>query len=101
MESLGGVFIATLFGLVLAMITLGFEVVYYRKKKSKIEMKKKKDEKKDRKRNENIVREKIPNIKFITVDPKTIDFGGELNKNFNQKDIILYPKARKGLPLVN
>ncbi|KAK0162799.1 hypothetical protein PV327_006545 [Microctonus hyperodae] len=31
-ESLGGVFIATLFGLALAMITLGFEVIYYRRR---------------------------------------------------------------------
>nr|AOE48114.1 putative ionotropic receptor IR10 [Scaeva pyrastri] len=40
LESLGGVFIATLFGLALAMITLAAEVVYYKKKtkaeKSKI-----------------------------------------------------------------
>ncbi|XP_012263496.2 ionotropic receptor 25a [Athalia rosae] len=32
LESLGGVFIATLFGLALAMITLAGEVIYYRKK---------------------------------------------------------------------
>lgn len=32
LESLGGVFIATLFGLILAMVTLGFEIMYYRKK---------------------------------------------------------------------
>ncbi|KZC07022.1 Glutamate receptor, ionotropic kainate 2, partial [Dufourea novaeangliae] len=32
LESLGGVFIATLFGLALAMITLAGEVLYYRKK---------------------------------------------------------------------
>ncbi|XP_055844793.1 glutamate receptor ionotropic, kainate 3 [Episyrphus balteatus] len=32
LESLGGVFIATLFGLALAMITLAAEVVYYKKK---------------------------------------------------------------------
>ncbi|XP_034483248.1 uncharacterized protein LOC117788566 [Drosophila innubila] len=32
LESLGGVFIATLFGLILAMITLGFEIIYYQKK---------------------------------------------------------------------
>ncbi|XP_008546980.2 ionotropic receptor 25a [Microplitis demolitor] len=32
LESLGGVFIATLFGLALAMITLGIEVLYHRRK---------------------------------------------------------------------
>ncbi|KAH8386835.1 hypothetical protein KR093_002841, partial [Drosophila rubida] len=32
LESLGGVFIATLFGLIMAMVTLGFEIVYYQKK---------------------------------------------------------------------
>lgn len=34
MESLGGVFIATLFGLALALITLIGEVIYYRRKQS-------------------------------------------------------------------
>ncbi|KAM3955104.1 LOW QUALITY PROTEIN: ionotropic receptor 8a [Aphomia sociella] len=39
LESLGGVFIATLFGLGLAMITLAWEVFYYkRKEKNKIQM---------------------------------------------------------------
>lgn len=36
LESLGGVFIATLFGLVLAIITLVGEVFYYRKKEVKV-----------------------------------------------------------------
>jgi ionotropic glutamate receptor len=35
LESLGGVFIATLFGLALAMITLAGEVIYYKKKDEK------------------------------------------------------------------
>lgn len=34
LESLGGVFIATLFGLALAMVTLVIEVAYYRRKES-------------------------------------------------------------------
>ncbi|XP_034670345.1 uncharacterized protein LOC117902874 [Drosophila subobscura] len=37
LESLGGVFIATLFGLVLAMITLGLEVVYFKKRQETLE----------------------------------------------------------------
>lgn len=35
LESLGGVFIATLFGLALAMVTLVFEVIYYRRRDAK------------------------------------------------------------------
>ncbi|XP_017114553.1 uncharacterized protein LOC108137406 [Drosophila elegans] len=38
LESLGGVFIATLFGLVLAMMTLGMEVLYYKKKQNTLEI---------------------------------------------------------------
>ncbi|KAH8235493.1 hypothetical protein KR032_001672, partial [Drosophila birchii] len=37
LESLGGVFIATLFGLILAMMTLAMEVLYYKRKSSKLE----------------------------------------------------------------
>ncbi|CAB0007515.1 unnamed protein product [Nesidiocoris tenuis] len=36
LESLGGVFIATLFGLVLAMITLGIEILYEKKAKRNV-----------------------------------------------------------------
>lgn len=36
LESLGGVFIATLFGLIVAMITLAVEVIYYQKKQKKL-----------------------------------------------------------------
>lgn len=35
LESLGGVFIATLFGLALAMVTLVIEVVYYRRREAR------------------------------------------------------------------
>lgn len=35
LESLGGVFIATLFGLALAMITLAIEVVYYKRREAR------------------------------------------------------------------
>ncbi|KAK2580489.1 hypothetical protein KPH14_006227 [Odynerus spinipes] len=43
LESLGGVFIATLFGLALAMITLAGEVLYYRKRNATQAIEKKKD----------------------------------------------------------
>ncbi|CAF4939724.1 unnamed protein product [Pieris macdunnoughi] len=36
LESLGGVFIATLFGLGLAMVTLAWEVFYYKRKENKV-----------------------------------------------------------------
>ncbi|XP_064555995.1 uncharacterized protein Ir8a [Drosophila montana] len=36
LESLGGVFIATLLGLIMAMITLAFEVMYYQKKQNSL-----------------------------------------------------------------
>ncbi|KAF7407327.1 hypothetical protein HZH66_001864 [Vespula vulgaris] len=45
LESLGGVFIATLFGLALAMITLAGEVLYYRKRNASQGKDKKKDSK--------------------------------------------------------
>ena len=41
LESLGGVFIATLFGLALAMLTLAGEVLYYRVKSEKLHKNKK------------------------------------------------------------
>lgn len=36
LQSLGGVFIATLFGLILAMITLAIEIMYYKKKQKSL-----------------------------------------------------------------
>ncbi|XP_017892674.1 ionotropic receptor 25a [Ceratina calcarata] len=47
LESLGGVFIATLFGLALAMVTLAGEVIYYRKRKDP-QKEKRKDKKKSK-----------------------------------------------------
>lgn len=42
-EILGGVFIATLFGLGLAMVTLAWEVFYYKRKESKVNVFEKKE----------------------------------------------------------
>nr|XP_003700444.1 PREDICTED: glutamate receptor ionotropic, kainate 2 [Megachile rotundata] len=53
LESLGGVFIATLFGLALAMITLAGEVLYYRKRTTQ------KDKQKDKKKVNTIDNDKI------------------------------------------
>nr|XP_033332474.1 ionotropic receptor 25a [Megalopta genalis] len=52
LESLGGVFIATLFGLALAMVTLVGEVLYYRKKNDS-QQEKPKDKKKTKRSVEN------------------------------------------------
>ncbi|XP_024225398.1 ionotropic receptor 25a isoform X2 [Bombus impatiens] len=52
LESLGGVFIATLFGLALAMITLAGEVFYYRKRNTQ-------DKQKDKKKVKTIDNEKL------------------------------------------
>ncbi|XP_015174609.1 PREDICTED: glutamate receptor ionotropic, kainate 3 [Polistes dominula] len=49
LESLGGVFIATLFGLALAMITLAGEVLYYRKRNASQGKTKKKESKSTKK----------------------------------------------------
>ncbi|XP_076224221.1 ionotropic receptor 8a isoform X2 [Nomia melanderi] len=54
LESLGGVFIATLFGLALAMITLAGEVLYYRKKNDP-----QKDKQKDKKKPKSSDNEKM------------------------------------------
>ncbi|XP_053972088.1 ionotropic receptor 25a [Hylaeus volcanicus] len=54
LESLGGVFIATLFGLALAMITLAGEVLYYRKRSDS-----QKNKRKDKKKPKGIENEKV------------------------------------------
>lgn len=78
---LGGVFIATLFGLALAMITLAGEVIYYRRKR------------------------KIDNSvqhKTLTVvkPPKTVTFGTTFKPPLTDRNIprvTLYPRARNRL----
>ncbi|CAD1477130.1 unnamed protein product [Heterotrigona itama] len=52
LESLGGVFIATLFGLALAMITLAGEVFYYRKRNTQ-------DKQKEKKKGKNVDKDKL------------------------------------------
>ncbi|XP_043249876.1 ionotropic receptor 25a [Colletes gigas] len=54
LESLGGVFIATLFGLALAMITLAGEVLYYRKRSDS-----QKDKRKEKKKPNSVENEKV------------------------------------------
>ncbi|KOX78574.1 Glutamate receptor, ionotropic kainate 1 [Melipona quadrifasciata] len=52
LESLGGVFIATLFGLALAMITLAGEIFYYRKRNTQ-------DKQKEKKKGKNVDKDKL------------------------------------------
>ena len=78
LESLGGVFIATLFGLSLAMITLACEVVYYRRKENHEKLSEKDVKFAETKKQKKILNLGIkrPNLQTI---PKTITIGG---KNF-------------------
>lgn len=87
----GGVFIATLFGLALAMMTLGIEILYYKRK--------------DRKNNK-IAKPKNPkHLKHVQPVPKTITIGsvfapGDPYK-IRMSHMSLYPRARAGLPRIN
>ncbi|CAG9763323.1 unnamed protein product [Ceutorhynchus assimilis] len=86
LESLGGVFIATLFGLALAMITLAGEVLYYRRKA----LKESKIQKFDR-----------PQFKkTVTIGSsfKPVKYNENLTKEMeNVAHISLYPRARNRL----
>ncbi|KAL3274823.1 hypothetical protein HHI36_019606 [Cryptolaemus montrouzieri] len=91
----GGVFIATIFGLALAMLTLIGEVIYYRNKRVKME-------------HTVLQAENSPDVKgtfknnIKLIKPETITIGKEfkpLNFNINNADLIqpppsLYPRAR-------
>nr|AVH87289.1 ionotropic receptor 1 [Holotrichia parallela] len=88
LESLGGVFIATLFGLALAMITLIGEVIYYKRKRMKMIYPPGKD---------------LQSIKTVTVKPAvpdSITFGTTFKPVHIDKDplrvspITLYPRSR-------
>lgn len=91
---LGGVFIATLFGLALAMITLAGEVVYYRRKRN----------------NKTVVepsKEKTLNQRSIMFEnpPKSITIGTTfepvLKNRARVSHISLYPRSRNRLTDVN
>ncbi|XP_044745802.1 ionotropic receptor 25a [Coccinella septempunctata] len=103
LESLGGVFIATLFGLVLAMITLVGEVIYYRNKRKKneqvqtLQIKPSPDMKETFKNN----------IKLIS--PETITIGKEfkpssfnmINSELIKPPKMLYPRSRNRVHQTN
>ncbi|XP_032670681.1 ionotropic receptor 25a [Odontomachus brunneus] len=90
LESLGGVFIATLFGLGLAMITLAGEVIYYRKRslKDKLNNKKKtKDIESDK------IMQKIASKLQLKPAPTDAFFGKQLgNQAPRVSHISVYPR---------
>ncbi|CAH0547819.1 unnamed protein product [Brassicogethes aeneus] len=98
LESLGGVFIATLFGLGLAMVTLAGEVIYYRNKRKTIE------KEKALKASEVFTVKKANMEKF----PQTITIGSTfkpINKIpdgdlIKMSHITLYPRARNRITQV-
>ncbi|XP_044270028.1 ionotropic receptor 25a [Tribolium madens] len=106
LESLGGVFIATLFGLALAMITLVGEVLYYRRK-SKIENS---DTKKPKtvEKSENWKEDNLKPISLINKDKQSVTIGTEFKPvNRHKRDlsefghITLYPRARNRITQTN
>lgn len=95
---LGGVFIATLFGLALAMITLVGEVLYYRRK-SKIQNS---DSKKPKTGShpENWRQDNLIPVSIINKEKQPVTIGTEfkpVNRNRDLTEfghITLYPRAR-------
>lgn len=87
LESLGGVFIATLFGLIVAMITLAVEVIYYQKKQKKLAL--------------------VTQVKPLEEEPSSKIAWVDTNDSKDiMKDNVVHPKdgpikkliKRKGLP---
>ncbi|XP_045489738.1 ionotropic receptor 25a [Pieris rapae] len=75
LESLGGVFIATLFGLGLAMITLAWEVFYYKRKERKVDVwekpKKIAFSKAKKRKGQVTIGDRFKPVSHISVNPKT------------------------------
>ena len=90
--SVGGVFIATLFGLALAMITLAGEVLYYRKRNNS--QKGKQNGKKTIKdiENDKIIMQKIASKLRMKPAPTDAVFGKQLNHTPRVSHISVYPR---------
>jgi len=90
--SIGGVFIATLFGLALAMITLAGEVLYYRKRNNS--QKGKQNNKKTIKdiENDKIIMQKIASKLRMKPAPTDAVFGKQLNHTPRVSHISVYPR---------
>ncbi|XP_046146027.1 ionotropic receptor 25a isoform X1 [Osmia bicornis bicornis] len=90
LESLGGVFIATLFGLALAMITLAGEILYYRKRNPQ------KDKRKNKKKvntidNDKIMIQKLASKLQMKPAPNTMLFEKQINAP-RVSHISVYPR---------
>ncbi|XP_059056602.1 ionotropic receptor 25a [Achroia grisella] len=97
LESLGGVFIATLFGLGLAMITLAWEVFYYkRKERNKVQILEANMEKPESK---NVLEKKVDNFTKVRKREKS----GKLNKSGKNVTIgdSFKPVAEKGVSFIS
>ncbi|KAM0731734.1 Ionotropic receptor 25a [Formica fusca] len=94
LESLGGVFIATLFGLALAMITLAGEVLYYRKRNISQKGKQQNDKKMIKKNteNDNIIMQKIASKLQMKAAPTDAVFGKQPNHTPRVSHISVYPR---------
>lgn len=95
LESLGGVFIATLFGLALAMLTLAAEVLYYKRKLNK---------KKDRQPNKISGGKKFAGAQKVKPAPELVTIGKKFkpiqqDKSPEMEITSIYPKSR--LPYIN
>ncbi|EZA57395.1 ObirIr8a [Ooceraea biroi] len=93
LESLGGVFIATLFGLALAMITLAGEVLYYRKRN--ISQKEKPNDKKMQIKdieNEKVMLQKIASKLQLKAAPTDGIFSQQLRHTPRVSHISVYPR---------
>ncbi|XP_025995684.2 LOW QUALITY PROTEIN: glutamate receptor 4 [Solenopsis invicta] len=92
LESLGGVFIATLFGLALAMITLAGEVLYYRKRG--VSQKGKPNDKKTIKdiENDKIIMQKIASKLRMKPAPTDAVFGKQFSQPPRVSHISVYPR---------
>ncbi|KAF7269745.1 hypothetical protein GWI33_017263 [Rhynchophorus ferrugineus] len=112
LESLGGVFIATLFGLALAMITLAGEVIYYKRKGRTNKNEKKppldplKQSLKPPKYDDHPVLDKFNVAKTITIGTtfKPVNIKENTKKDLesvNISHISLYPKARNRITRVD
>ncbi|XP_063910401.1 ionotropic receptor 25a isoform X2 [Zophobas morio] len=104
LESLGGVFIATLFGLALAMITLVGEVLYYRRKGKVGSSDAKKS--KPGAGGDNWKQTNLVPITLVDKDKQPITFGTEFKPVTRNRDlselgqIRLYPRSRNRITQV-
>lgn len=96
LESLGGVFIATLFGLALAMLTLAAEVLYYKRKLNKARG--------DKQPNKIGAGKKFAGAQKVKPAPELVTIGKkfkpiQLDKSPEMNISSIYPKSR--LPYIN